>query len=583
MPKISFLQFLMIKKLSYLILFFTYYIKENLKTIKDIIGYFYKFKIINYFLFITNRNFNPFKEKFYQKFIKTNSEFWKNKNFEIRQNNRKILVTSLIHSHPAYSFGEAITGKYLSEYYKEELIGLVIKGDIPSEVTLRSFGIKKFIYLDKGSFVSRIKLFLKAYEVISKFSTVDEFLEYNFSNIEIGKAVYETFVRYTGEGTFEKLNFKFCYFLANAFHIHKTCEKIIKKYEITGVVQSETQFIPQAIIYQFFLANKIKVYARHGAGKKNSIRIFKSESEANTIRSEVSKKTFDQIYKNYKEIAIQRGEQHLTERFSGKTGYDDSGSVGIGHKNKKNFSKHELCSFFNWDEKKKIICIFGHCLIDGNFLSGWRIFRDNLTWLRKTLNHIKKIDDYNWLVKPHPMEVEYAKSKTDTIKEFYSIIGNVDNIKLVPKNISLNSLFQNLDLVVTCNGSAALECASIGKKSLMAGRSDFSDIIFNKEIPKNEEEYFSKLNDIDKITNISQEQIDKSKIYTYIQWKLNLVSNPFYPDNFEPNLFIDVDKFWDDAYKTIKQYNYVDDYYKKMIFHQLENDERHTSNLNELK
>ena len=181
------------------------------------------------------------------------------------------------------------------------------------------------------------------------------------------------------------------------------------------------------------------------------------------------------------------------------------------------------------------------------------------------------------------MEVEYAKSKTDTLKEFNSIIGNVGNIKLVPKNISNNSLFENLDLVVTCNGSAALECASIGKKSLMAGRSDFSDIVFDKKIPKNEEEYFSKLNDIEKIIDVSQEQIDKSKIYTYIQWKLNLVPNPFYPENFEPNLFIDVDKFWDDAYQTLNQYDPSNDYYKKMIFHQLKNDERHTANLNELK
>lgn len=573
----------MIKKLGYLILFFTYYIKEKLKSIKDTIGYLYKFRVINYFLFIIDRNFNPFKDKFYQKFIKTNSDFWKKKKLTFNKNKKKILITSLVHSHPAYCFGEAITGKYLSEYYEEDLIGFIIKGDIPSEVTLRSFGIKEFIYLDKGSFISRIKLFLNAYETISKFNTMDEFLKYKSDKIEIGKAVYENFVRYTGEGTTEKLSFKFCYFLANAFHVQKYCKNILRNNKISGVIQSETQFIPPAIIYQFFLTNKIKVYARHGAGKKNSIRIFKSDDETYTIRSEVSKKIFNHIYSNYKETAIKKGECHLIERFLGKTGNDDSGSVGIGHKNKKNFSKQELCNFFKWNEKRKIIGIFGHCLIDGNFLSGWRIFRDNLTWLRKTLSQIKEIDNYYWLVKPHPMEIEYAKSKTDTIKEFNSIVGSVDNIKLVPKNISLNSLFDTVDLVVTCNGSVALECASIGKKSLMAGRSDFSDIIFGKEIPKNQEEYFSKLKDINKIADVTQEQIDKSKIYTYIQWKLNLVSNPFYPDNFEPNLFIDVNKFWDDAHRIIQKYNPFDDYYKKMIFHQLENDERHTSNLNELK
>ena len=63
----------MFKRLSYLI-YFAYYFKENLKTLKDIISYFYKFKIINYFLFITNRNFN-FLEKNLPKFIKSNSDF----------------------------------------------------------------------------------------------------------------------------------------------------------------------------------------------------------------------------------------------------------------------------------------------------------------------------------------------------------------------------------------------------------------------------------------------------------------------------------------------------------------------------
>ena len=122
--------------------------------------------------------------------------------------------------------------------------------------------------------------------------------------------------------------------------------------------------------------------------------------------------------------------------------------MGIAHKNKINFSKEDLYDFFNWKEEKKIICVFGHALIDGNFLSGWRVFKDNLTWLRKTLNCINKLDEYYWLVKPHPMEIEYAKSKTNTIKEFNSIIGKKNNVRLTPENISLNSLFDAVDSVL---------------------------------------------------------------------------------------------------------------------------------------
>jgi len=181
------------------------------------------------------------------------------------------------------------------------------------------------------------------------------------------------------------------------------------------------------------------------------------------------------------------------------------------------------------------------------------------------------------------MEIEYAKSKTNTIKEFNSIIGKKDNVRLTPENISLNSLFNVVDSVVTCNGSVALEFASFGKKSLMAARSDYSDIIFENQIPKNEKEYIEKLKNLDKLEKVTQEQINKSKVYTFIQWNLNLVENPLYPDTFVPNLFVNKEKFWKDTCENIKKYDEKKDFFKKMLFYQLENGDRHTSNLNELK
>lgn len=573
----------MIKKISYLILFIIFLLKEKIKLLQDTLKCLYRYRFFNYLIFLIDKNYNPYYDEEYRKFININKKKWEKTKFKINKKSKKILVTSLLHSHPAYCYGEAIIGQNLSEYYKSEMVGLVIKGDIPGEVTLRSFGIKNIKYLDKGNFISRFKLFFKAFKIISQFDGINDFLKFKLDQIDFGKAVYENYVRYTGIGTVDKFDFKFCYFLADAIYIQKFCSKLLNDENIGHVVQSETQFIPPTIIYQFFLSKNIKVYARHGGGKRNSMRIFKDRSEAYTLRSEVSKKKFEEIYENFRELAIKKGELHLKKRFTGKTGNDDAGSVGWAHKKKIDFSKDQLYNYFNWKKEKKIICVFGHALIDGNFLSGWRIFKDNLTWLRTTLNSISEIDDYYWLVKPHPIEIEYAKSKTNTIKEFKSIIGEKDNVKLVPDNISLNSLLDAVESVVTCNGSVALECTSFGKKSLMAGRSDYSDIIFENQIPKNEEEYIEKLKDLEKIKKITQEQIDKSKVYTFIQCHLNLVENPLYPDTFEPNLFANKEKFWEDTCKNLEIYDEKKDFFKKMIFYQLKNGDRHTSNLNELK
>jgi hypothetical protein len=177
------------------------------------------------------------------------------------------------------------------------------------------------------------------------------------------------------------------------------------------------------------------------------------------------------------------------------------------------------------------------------------------------------------------MEIEYPKSQTNTLKEFNSIIADSKHIKILPNNISHMSLINIVDYAVTNNGSVPLEFASLGKKSLMAGRSDFSEIVFKNQLPKTEKEYFEKLENFEKVHNINQKQIDDAKIYTFLQWHYNLIENPLNPKFFEPNLFIDAKKFWEDAAEQVEKYSHDDDYLKEMLIYQLDNQLRHTPNL----
>ena len=52
-------------------------------------------------------------------------------------------------------------------------------------------------------------------------------------------------------------------------------------------------------------------------------------------------------------------------------------------------------------------------------------FRDNLTWLRKTLIYIKENgSNTNWIIKDHPSDYGKNRSKNiTTFKEFQKIIG----------------------------------------------------------------------------------------------------------------------------------------------------------------
>jgi len=234
-------------------------------------------------------------------------------------------------------------------------------------------------------------------------------------------------------------------------------------------------------------------------------------------------------------------------------------------------------------QEKKIVCIFGHAFIDGNFLSGWRIFRDNLTWIRKTLNFITKDKNYNWLIKPHPAEIEYVHAETNTVNEFNSIASKFKHIKLAPNDISHRSLNDFVDYVVTNNGSAGFEYTAYGKKSLLAARSDYSDFLFKKQMPKNEFEYFKKLENFENIEQVSKEQIEKAKIFSFLISDLCNVENILYPARYDVSLFVDIDKFWDEASDLVDKYLPENDYFKEMINHQLSNNLRHTMDITRLK
>ena len=82
-------------------------------------------------------------------------------------------------------------------------------------------------------------------------------------------------------------------FLAKSLYVGNFFKNVREKYNISSVVQSESQFIPCAISFQYFLDNNYKIYSRHGGGKKTSVRVYCDKSEAYTIRAEASKKTFE--------------------------------------------------------------------------------------------------------------------------------------------------------------------------------------------------------------------------------------------------------------------------------------------------
>ena len=184
-----------------------------------------------------------------------------------------------------------------------------------------SFGIKKIIILKNFNILVRLKCFIKAHLIIKSCKNMDEFLNFNINNVDIGKAVYDHYLRYSGIGTTNEFVREFYSYLAECLSIYDQFNKYLKKYEIVALVQTEKQFIPGSVVFQSALVNGINTYSRTGILNKFSIKKYSNVNERYTQRSRYSKKLFNAVVKNFGKEAIEAGGNLVKKRFEGKPDY----------------------------------------------------------------------------------------------------------------------------------------------------------------------------------------------------------------------------------------------------------------------
>ena len=91
---------------------------------------------------------------------------------------------------------------------------------------------------------------------------IEEFINFQYDNLPLGKSVYSHYSRYTGIPTIDKIDSKLIFMFSKYLNYYSSLNKIINKNGIKHSVQSETQFIPASICYGICLNNNIKVYSR---------------------------------------------------------------------------------------------------------------------------------------------------------------------------------------------------------------------------------------------------------------------------------------------------------------------------------
>lgn len=524
-----------------------------------------------YFFVHSKKNLN------FRRFIKSNTKVFKNLDGNKKKN--YILVDAIM-AHPGYICTQLIISKFIQKITGLDLVILNRKNNALIKSIGNSYNIHNFLHFKKSSFIIRFLNFIKLLCSLININNLDKAKKIKLNNINIGEIAFDHYVRYSGDVYIKSINFKYIYFFFEALEYNKTINNILDKNNYKGIVLSETQFIPSAIVFQNALSRKIKVYARYGGPKKIGIRIYNNSKQIYTWKQKFEIKDFNKIKKNFKKKSSEDGYRIIRNRINGTNNDQDLNDTKIAFKKGIKFTKKELCKKYNWDLKKPIVGIFDHSYTDGLFISGRSIFETNYEWINYTFNQIKKIDDVNWLIKSHPIKSsETHKPLTSTEIEFGKIIGsNSKNIKLFSDNLSYSDLFYILSAIITGNGTVGIEFATFGVPCILANHSHYDHLGFTNK-PKSKKKYNNLLNNIKKIRRLNNEQKINSRIYTSLELNLSLHDLSLLP-KFQTNSEIYYKKnymnFWKNLDTRLKNFNLENDEFYKGLKDQIKNNKTHT-------
>ncbi len=515
----------------------------------------------------------------FNEYLKQNHKVWSKRSLTARgtNSNGKILIETLVF-HAGYFQKNMLTGRYLMEIYGLSGVGLLLRPDRKIEKLFRSFGVNDFVYLSdrKSGFFQYAKQGYSAIRLLKNVKAPEDLFEVKQDGVNVGKIVYDTYLRMTGLGSIDRVSLLCCVYLTLTLVHHFHIKRIFKNNTIEVMVQAERQFIPSAIVCQNALIAGAKLYSWAGGPVASTVRLYESIDQifCNTHRH--STDIYNYVYNNFRQKAAREGGNFISRRFSGDSSPNDIPDAQFAFKkDAKQITKQQLCEQLGWDSGKPIVILMANMLTDGVFTNNWSLYPDLLTWLQQTLQIIKDVDHVNWLVKSHPSDVK-NKVKTTTLSQYEKYVAGCDHVQMLPNGIPPSSLVDIVDSVLTVHGSAGIEYSCYGIPCVLAGESLYSGRGFTHE-PQTVKEYIDVLTTIDRLARWSDEQIERAKVMAYIYLVLSRVECNLVPV-YSVFAEYDEEKLWQDSLELLQCNDPEDDKYFKMIKIQVEYGYRHLLN-----
>lgn len=185
-------------------------------------------------------------------------------------------------------------------------------------------------------------------------------------------------------------------------------------------------------------------------------------------------------------------------------------------------SRAELVAELGMESRRPTAVVFAHVLWDATLFFGDDLFANYADWLEQTVAAAVANPRVSWVVKAHPAQVFRVAhghvggeaSEVTFLRERFPELP--DHVRLLPPDtsISARSLYELADFGVTVRGTAGLEMACLGTRTLTAGTGSYSGLGFTTD-SASREEYLGRLGAIEASEAMAAEEVRRARAYAY--------------------------------------------------------------------
>lgn len=356
-------------------------------------------------------------------------------------------------------------------------------------------------WLMMKAFLRNLTALLKIWSCIR---TGKDLADLTDSEVPVGIHIYDSLLRRQELATIEALSFVQKLYVVMEMTFYFAMRRLFETDEIGFVVLPDNTY-REGLIFEILKKKAIPCLAGidiYGI----SMHKYETIADYNDHCRTPDSKLIDRI-RNTPQLYSQV-ESYLAFRFSGHEKQHDL--MRAYAKDKICVDRDYLIQNYQLDPSKKIVLVMSHIFCDAPHAYPGMLFKDYHDWLIETCRQLSGNRHINFLVKEHPSVSLYNEDGLiDSILETHGYTQH-----LLSKNVNTKSLFNSIDVLVTCGGTAGMEFPCFGIPVIVAARPPYVDFGYIKAC-NTVDEYSQALDYVHLLDSLSDESMQMAKTVLY--------------------------------------------------------------------